>query len=92
VATLATDLRRGGRRYDLSTMKATREATWTPPPKARGRDGKLYPIHRPLRKLEPDARLIDLRGQGASLRELGEQYGVAHTTIWKYLRRPEAQP
>jgi predicted DNA binding protein len=42
--------------------------------------------------LEPDARLLDLRERGASLRELGDQYGVAHTTIWKYLRRLEVRP
>jgi hypothetical protein len=44
---------------------------------------------RRLRKLVPDADLIRRRAAGESLRSLGSDYGVAHTTLLDYFERPE---
>lgn len=44
---------------------------------------------RRLRKLVPDADLIHRRAAGESLRSLGSDYGVAHTTLLDYFERPE---
>ncbi len=45
--------------------------------------------HRRLRRLQPDAELLRRRAAGEPLRELAPAYGVAHTTLSRYLRRPE---
>jgi len=45
--------------------------------------------HRRLRRLQPDAELLHRRAAGEPLRELAPAYGVAHTTLSRYLRRPE---
>jgi hypothetical protein len=42
-----------------------------------------------LRRLVPDPELIRRRAAGEPLRELGSDYGVAHTTLGRYFERPE---
>ena len=42
-----------------------------------------------LRRLIPDPMLILRRAAGEALRPLAVDYGVAHTTLARYLRRPE---
>jgi hypothetical protein len=42
-----------------------------------------------LRQLRPDSELLRRRAMGESLRRLGVDYGVAHTTLLRYLQRPE---
>jgi hypothetical protein len=44
--------------------------------------------YRRLRRLEPDAELVRRRAEGESLRELGGDYGVSHTTLSRYFARP----
>jgi hypothetical protein len=44
---------------------------------------------RRLRKLVPDAELIQRRARGEPLRGLAGAYGVAHTTLIRYFERPE---
>jgi DNA-binding transcriptional MocR family regulator len=41
-----------------------------------------------FRRLRPDAALITRRAAGATLRTLADDYGVAHTTLSRYFRRP----
>jgi hypothetical protein len=43
-----------------------------------------------LRRLAPDSALFRRRAAGEPLRELGRDYGVAHTTLGRYFARPEA--
>jgi hypothetical protein len=45
---------------------------------------------RRLRRLVPDEVLYDRRVAGESLRAIAPDYGVAHTTLGDFLRRPEA--
>src|SRR5712691_9091391 len=45
--------------------------------------------YRRLRRLQPDAELLRRRAAGEPLRELAPAYGVAHTTLSRYLRRPD---
>jgi hypothetical protein len=45
--------------------------------------------YRRLRRLVPDAELVQRRAGGATLRELAADYGVAHTTLGRYFTRPE---
>jgi DNA-binding transcriptional MocR family regulator len=45
---------------------------------------------RSLRRLVPDPELFDRFVAGESSRSLGRDYGVAHTTILRDMRRPEA--
>lgn len=42
-----------------------------------------------LRRLRPDPALIRRRAAGETLRTLARDYQVAHTTLARYLRRPE---
>jgi hypothetical protein len=42
-----------------------------------------------LHRLVPDDALVSLRAAGETLRALGREYGVAHTTLVRYFRRPE---
>ena len=42
-----------------------------------------------LRRLVPDAQLVQRRAAGATLRELAPEYGVAHTTLGRNFARPE---
>jgi hypothetical protein len=44
---------------------------------------------RRLRKLVPDAELIQRRAAGEPLRALASDYGVAHTTLGRYFKRPD---
>ena len=44
---------------------------------------------RRLRRLAPDAELIRRRAAGEPLRPLASDYGVAHTTLLDYFKRPE---
>jgi hypothetical protein len=44
---------------------------------------------RRLRKLVPDRDLIRRRAAGEPLTELASDYGVAHTTLSRYLERSE---
>lgn len=46
---------------------------------------------RRLRRLVPDAELIRRRAAGETLRELGCDYRVAHTTLGRYFVRPEVK-
>ena len=41
-----------------------------------------------MRRLVPDAELVQRRAAGATLRELAADYGVAHTTLGRYFARP----
>jgi len=41
-----------------------------------------------FRRLKPDAALISRRAAGEPLRRLAREYGVTHTTLSRYLRRP----
>jgi DNA-binding transcriptional ArsR family regulator len=43
------------------------------------------------RRLVADDEFFRRRAQGATLRELADAYGVAHTTLSRHLRRPDAQ-
>jgi hypothetical protein len=45
--------------------------------------------HRRLRRLVPDGELVRRRAAGETLRDLGPDYGVAHTTLGRYFARPE---
>jgi hypothetical protein len=45
--------------------------------------------YRRLRRLAPDAGLVRRRAAGESLRALAAEYGVAHTTLGRYLARPQ---
>ena len=45
---------------------------------------------RRLRKLVPDDALFRRRAAGESFRSLAPDYGVAHTTLMDYFKRPEA--
>src|SRR4051812_4052248 len=47
------------------------------------------PKTRCLRRLFPDEALVERRAAGESLRALADDYGVAHSTLLRYLRRPE---
>ena len=42
-----------------------------------------------LRRLRPDAALVLRWAAGESLRRLADDYGVSHTTLLRYFRRPE---
>ena len=42
-----------------------------------------------LRRLTPDADLIRRRAAGEPLRRLAADYGVQHSTLYRYFRRPE---
>ena len=42
-----------------------------------------------LRRLKPDAALVLRWAAGESLRRLADDYGVSHTTLLRYFRRPE---
>ena len=42
-----------------------------------------------MRRLLPDAELVQRRAAGETLRELAADYGVAQTTLGRYCRRPE---
>lgn len=42
-----------------------------------------------MRRLVPDAELVQRRAAGETLRELAADYGVAHTTLGRYFARPE---
>jgi transcriptional regulator with XRE-family HTH domain len=42
-----------------------------------------------LRRLVPDRELVRRRAQGETLRRLACDYGVAHTTLGRWFRRPE---
>jgi hypothetical protein len=42
-----------------------------------------------LRRLVPDAELVQRRAGGETLRELAADYGVAHTTLGRFFARPE---
>jgi hypothetical protein len=46
------------------------------------------PSSRSLRRLVPDQALLERRAAGESLRVLAGDYGVAHSTLLRYLRRP----
>jgi hypothetical protein len=46
--------------------------------------------YRRLRRLLPDEDLVRRRAAGEPLRRLALDYGVAHTTLARYFRRPEA--
>lgn len=41
-----------------------------------------------FRRLRPDAALVSRRAAGEPLRRLAEEYGVTHTTLSRYFRRP----
>jgi hypothetical protein len=43
------------------------------------------------RRLVPDAELYQRRVQGATPRELANDYALSHTTLSRYLRRPDAK-
>lgn len=45
---------------------------------------------RSLRRLVPDDALLERRAGGESLRQIGADYGVAHSTLLRYFRRPDA--
>jgi hypothetical protein len=45
--------------------------------------------YRRLRRLVPDLGLVHRRAAGASLRELANDYRVAHTTLGRYFARPD---
>jgi hypothetical protein len=42
-----------------------------------------------LRRLVPDRELVRRRAAGETLRRLACDYGVAHTTLGRWFRRPE---
>ncbi len=42
-----------------------------------------------LRRLVPDPELVRRRAAGESLRRIAADYGVAHTTLYRYFQRPE---
>jgi hypothetical protein len=42
-----------------------------------------------LRRLVPDRELVRRRAQGETLRPLAADYGVAHTTLGRWFRRPQ---
>jgi transposase-like protein len=44
---------------------------------------------RRLRRLEPDQELLRRRAGGGTLRALARDYGVAHTTLGRYFKRPD---
>ncbi len=46
---------------------------------------------RRLRRLVPDAELTRRRATGEPLRQLAGDYGVAHTTLGRYLARPQVK-
>ena len=58
--------------------------------KRRARMGAMKRRRR-LRKLVPDAELIRRRAAGETLRELAPDYDVTHTTLGRYLERPEVR-
>jgi len=45
--------------------------------------------YRRLRRLVPDEQLVRRRAAGETLRGLGREYGVAHTTLGRYFARPQ---
>jgi hypothetical protein len=47
-------------------------------------------LPRRLRKLSPDEALFRRRAAGETLRELASDYGVSHTSLSRYFKRPEA--
>ena len=47
------------------------------------------PVRDRLRRLAPDAELVRRRAAGETLRSLAADYGVAHTTLSRYFRRPQ---
>lgn len=47
------------------------------------------PESRGLRRLVPDAALLSRRARGESLRQLASDYGVCHSSLCRYFRRPE---
>ena len=47
------------------------------------------PKSRRLRRLVPDPELVERRAGGESVRALAEDYGVHHTSLVRYLQRPE---
>lgn len=47
------------------------------------------PTFRSLRRLVPDEALFERRLSGESLRTLAPDYGVSHTTLLRFFRRPE---
>jgi hypothetical protein len=47
------------------------------------------PDTRGIRKLVPDRELTKRRAAGEPLRSIAEDYGVSHTTLSRYYRRPE---
>jgi hypothetical protein len=47
------------------------------------------PIWDRLRRLVPDPELVRRRAAGESLRRIAADYGVAHTTLYRYFQRPE---
>jgi hypothetical protein len=42
-----------------------------------------------LRRLVPDRELVRRRAAGETLRPLAGDYGVAHTSLYRYFQRPE---
>jgi hypothetical protein len=44
-----------------------------------------------LRRLAPDTELIRRRAAGEPLRELAEDYGVSHTSLSRFFRRPDVR-
>jgi hypothetical protein len=47
------------------------------------------PVRDRLRRLRPDAELVRRRAAGETLRTLAGDYEVAHTSLCRYLRRPQ---
>jgi transcriptional regulator with XRE-family HTH domain len=47
------------------------------------------PVRERLRRLVPDPELVRRRAAGVSLRRIAADYGVAHTTLYRYFQRPE---
>lgn len=47
------------------------------------------PIRNRLRRLVPDPELIRRRAAGEALRRIAPDYGVAHTTLLRYFKRPQ---
>ena len=52
---------------------------------------RMLRLRRRLRRLEPDPLLLRQRAAGWTLRELAPDYGVSHTTLGRYLARPEVR-
>jgi hypothetical protein len=46
------------------------------------------PDHAPLRRLSPDAALMQRRARGEPLRRLARDYGVSHTTLSRWFAQP----